>query len=136
MTPSRPRRLKDDERPSSLLWFLAGGTGKPPTRAQLREWKRRDREEKARKGWNPDGNDLWRELWRVVGWRFKKGKGEKEAKKEENGEQEAEREVSAETEPAEEESSEEETEAADAEREEEGEMAAGGQAGNATGMRT
>ncbi|KAL8779056.1 MAG: hypothetical protein Q9213_007123 [Squamulea squamosa] len=140
MTPSRPQRLEDDERPSSLLWFLAGGTGKPPTGAQLRAWKRRDREEKARQGWDVDGNNFWRELWRGIGWRFrKKVRREDEAKKDENGGKEVEQEVSAEAEPAEEESSEEETEggeAADAERVEEGAIAAGFLAGDATGTRT
>ncbi|KAI9809391.1 MAG: hypothetical protein M1826_003926 [Phylliscum demangeonii] len=44
------RPLGDDERVPGLMWWLAGGTGKPATGAQLRSMKRRreEREERER----------------------------------------------------------------------------------------
>lgn len=43
------RRLPDNERVPKSVWYFAGGVGKPPTGAQMREWKRRDRERRARR---------------------------------------------------------------------------------------
>ncbi|KAI4122556.1 MAG: hypothetical protein LQ338_005751 [Usnochroma carphineum] len=79
-TPQPP--YKPTDRPSPLLWFLAGGSGAPPTVEKLREWKRRDREWKERRGWDVEGGgNFWKEVWRGVGWRFgrmgRKGKKSK-----------------------------------------------------------
>lgn len=62
--PPQPTRLADHERPSNLLWFLAGGMGLSPTGAQLREWKRKDREYKERQGWDVEKGNFWKEFWR------------------------------------------------------------------------
>lgn len=47
------KRLPSNERVPRLTWFLAGGVGKPPTGAELREWKRRDREYLKKKTGKP-----------------------------------------------------------------------------------
>ncbi len=62
------------DRPSPLLWYLAGGIGPPPTTARLKEWKARDRACKAERG----GGGFWSEVWRGVGWRFRRKKKEGE----------------------------------------------------------
>lgn len=54
------RRLGDDERVSRGLWFFAGGTGRPPTGAQLREWKRREREKRG------SGHGFWNRIARYL----------------------------------------------------------------------
>ena len=100
MAARRPQRLEDDECPSSLLWYLAGGLGKPPTGAELRDWKRRDREDKITKGWNVQGSNFWRVLWRAVRTSLR-GKNVKKTKKEGFvGEEAAEAEPTAEEAPA------------------------------------
>lgn len=38
------KRLPSNERVPRLTWFLAGGVGKPPTGAELRNFNRQDRE--------------------------------------------------------------------------------------------
>ena len=81
MPRRRLQRLEDDERPSSIMWFLAGGVGPPPTGSELREWKRRDRDDKARKGFDVEGNGFWKELWSGLGLGFRRKK--KEMKKDE-----------------------------------------------------
>lgn len=72
-----PREWQPTDRPPSLLWFLAGGMGPPPTKEQLQNWKRRDREWKESKGWDMAGNNFWKEVWRGVSWRFKPRKKKK-----------------------------------------------------------
>lgn len=50
------KRLGDDERVPRLTWYFAGGVGKPPTGRELREWKRKDREQnKKRTGKSEEG---------------------------------------------------------------------------------
>lgn len=102
MSSRRPQRLDDDERPSPLLWFLAGGLGGPPTGAQLRDWKRRDREDNIREGWNVEANNFWRVFWRGMGTRFRKKRKMKEkAKKKRDGDgEEADGGAAADAEPA------------------------------------
>lgn len=50
------RRLADDEHIPRTLWFFAGGVGRPPTGAEMRDWKRRDREWKAA---HPEKAGFW-----------------------------------------------------------------------------
>lgn len=101
MAARRPQRLEDDECPSSLLWFLAGGLGEPPAGAELRDWKRRDREDKITKGWNMQGSNFWRVLWRGVRTSTRRRKKVKKTKKEGVvGEEAAEAEPTAEEAPA------------------------------------
>ncbi|KAI9801946.1 MAG: hypothetical protein M1825_003001 [Sarcosagium campestre] len=57
MPRHRMKPLADDERPSKLLWWLAGGMGKPPTGSQLRERKRRDSLRRERAKEEPAGHN-------------------------------------------------------------------------------
>ncbi|KAI4262091.1 MAG: hypothetical protein L6R42_002726 [Xanthoria sp. 1 TBL-2021] len=93
MSSRRPQRLDDDE---------PGGLGGPPTGAQLRDWKRRDREDKIREGWNVEANNFWRVFWRGMGTRFRKKRTMKEkAKKGRDGDgEEADGGAAADAEPA------------------------------------
>lgn len=71
------KRLPSHERVPRTLWFLAGGVGTPPTGKELREWKRRDREQvKAKTGKAKE--KFWAAFVRALaGGRKMKDKGKK-----------------------------------------------------------
>ena len=48
---NRATPMLDNERLSRALWFLAGGRGRPPTGAQLREW---NRQKKLKEAWKSE----------------------------------------------------------------------------------
>lgn len=77
------RRLADDEHAPRLIWYLAGGCGKSPTGAQLRAWKRRDKEWRQKKEGERNGKKIG--FWGEFGRALLQGRDMKKAKKVENG---------------------------------------------------
>lgn len=69
------KRLPSNERVSRAVWFLAGGVGKPPTGGELREWKRKHREQVKNKT-GQEREKFWAGFWGALrgGRKIKKGK--------------------------------------------------------------
>lgn len=74
------QRLADDEPVPRGLWYFAGGRGKPPTGARLREWKRTDRKRRSERDKEAKGKGNKFGPWQRLGAFFgRKKSGETES---------------------------------------------------------
>ena len=74
------KRLPSNERVPRAVWFLAGGVGTPPTGRELRQWKRKHREQVKNKI-GKEREKFWAGFWgALIG-----GRKSKKDKKDQTG---------------------------------------------------
>lgn len=67
------KRRPSTEKIPHLVWYFAGGKGKPPTGRELKDWKKKDREALVKKTGKPEAG-FWGDFGRGMSGTNKKDK--------------------------------------------------------------